>query len=194
MLYTIGHSNHSPERFLQLLQMHGIEALADVRSSPFSRQFPHFNAPELEKLLRSVGVHYVPMGQELGGRPRDASMYDADGHANYAKMSQAPQFRQGLRRLRQGMERYRIALMCSEENPSECHRRLLIVRVICDEDLQLCTKVAHIRGSGVLQSELELRSKEQQEQPLFAGVLQWRSPKSIRSVLPAKALSNSSNS
>lgn len=70
MLYTIGHSNHHPEAFAQLLKTYGIEALADVRSSPFSRHFPHFNAPELKKLLKAIGIRYVPMGSELGGGPR----------------------------------------------------------------------------------------------------------------------------
>ncbi|MCS7195145.1 MAG: DUF488 domain-containing protein [Meiothermus sp.] len=193
MLYTIGHSSHSPERFLGLLQAHGVEALADVRSRPFSRQFPHFNAPELRALLKAVGILYVPMGRELGGQPQSAELYDSEGHADYAKMSRTEAFRSGLERLRWGMEQYRIALMCSEENPSECHRRLLVVRVLCDEDPGLCAQVFHIRGNGELQSEQELRQKEALEQPLFGEVRPWRSPKSIRSVSPARLPSSSSS-
>ncbi|RIH89170.1 hypothetical protein Mlute_00377 [Meiothermus luteus] len=193
MLYTIGHSSHSPERFLQLLRTHGVEVLADVRSSPFSRHFPHFNAPELRALLKGAGILYVPMGQELGGRPQSPDLYDAEGHADYAKMSKTEAFRRGLGRLRQGMERYRVALMCSEENPSECHRRLLVVRVLCDEDPGLCAQVLHIRGNGELQSEQELRQEEALEQPLFGEVRPWRSPKSIRLASPTRPPSSSSS-
>ncbi|MER3480019.1 MAG: hypothetical protein C4327_05885 [Meiothermus sp.] len=191
MLYTIGHSNHHPEAFAQLLKTYGIEALADVRSSPFSRHFPHFNAPELKKLLKAIGIRYVPMGSELGGRPQSPDLYDAEGHADYAKMSRTEVFRQGLERLRQGMKRYRVALMCSEEDPNECHRRLLIVRVLCDEEPGLCELVAHIRGNGELQRESELRCREQTEQPLFTEAKPWRSPKSIRSASPTKAQNSS---
>lgn len=193
MLYTIGHSSLSPERFLELLRLHQIEVVADVRSSPFSRNFPHFNAPELKSLLMSAGFLYVPMGRELGGRPSSPDLYDADGHADYAKMSKTPLFQEGIRRLRRGMQRYRIALLCSEENPNECHRRLLVVRVLCEEEPSLRDRVFHIRANGSLQSEQELYQREQAEKPLFEEVRPWRSPRSILSDLHRKAQKSSSS-
>jgi uncharacterized protein (DUF488 family) len=193
MLYTIGHSNLSPGRFLDLLRLNQIEVVADVRSKPFSKKFPHFNAPELKGLLASEGLLYVHLGKELGGRPLSSDLYDADGHADYAKMSKTPLFQKGIKRLRQGMRHYRIALLCSEEDPNECHRRLLIVRVLCEEDPGLRDKIFHIRADGSLQSELELYRREQAEKPLFEEVRLWRSPKSILLDLQRKAQKSSSD-
>lgn len=182
MLYTIGHSSHTVEYFVELLRAHNIEVVVDVRSSPFSRRFPHFNQPVLRSYLRDVGIKYVPMGDELGGRPDSPYFYDEKGHVDYGKIARTEFFQKGLDRLQRGMERYRIALMCSEENPNECHRRLLIARALCDSNPSLRERIFHIRGNGCVVSELELYQRERQKQVLFQfeEVKPWRSPKSIR--------------
>lgn len=181
MLFTVGHSNYSQEAFLELLRLHHVDVLADVRSQPSSRYLPHFNAAQL-KLVSTHGLKYVWL-EELGGRPKEARYYDNEGHANYAAMSEAPFFLEGLERLKRGMERYRVAVMCSEENPDECHRRLLIVKTLCEQDRAYVDEIAHIRRGGRLELEAAKLESEQGSQPaLWAKVeeAKWRSPKPIR--------------
>jgi uncharacterized protein (DUF488 family) len=185
MLLTIGHSNHSLEHFLGLLEQHGVEVLADVRSQPYSRYLPHFNARELQRALKEKGISYLWL-EQLGGRPKEARYYDADGHADYAAMSQADYFVEGLERLKRGMEQYRVAIMCSEEDPNDCHRRLLIVRALCEGDPAYAKEIAHIRKDGRLEREEEMREQEQPKSRQAAlwdapqPEQRWRSPKPIR--------------
>ena len=67
MLFTIGHSNHAFGHFRALLRRHGIEAVADVRSRPYSRFVPHFSKGRLDRLLAEADIGYLYLGAELGG-------------------------------------------------------------------------------------------------------------------------------
>jgi uncharacterized protein (DUF488 family) len=196
VLFTIGHSNHSVEHFTSLLNQHNVQVVADVRSSPFSRHFPQFNADNLRTYLMSQGIQYVPMGEQLGGRPKNDEFYDYEGHANYAEMSKAGFLLEGLDRIKTGMSHYRIAIMCSEENPNECHRRLLIVRTLIKQDETYIDAVYHIRRDGQLQSERMMWEKDLKPQGDLFGEVKtlWRSPKSIRLDLREKVLKSSSTS
>src|SRR5947209_5869026 len=131
-LFSVGHSNHPLEKFIELLRSQQIEVLADVRSHPFSRFAPHFNGPSLAGALEAAGIRYLFLGKELGGRPVGEEFYDEEGRVLYNRLAASPLFRSGVERLRSGMRRYRVALMCSEENPDVCHRHLLIGRVLAD--------------------------------------------------------------
>src|SRR5690242_5342765 len=113
---TIGHSTLSWDRFIALLRTAGVTAIADVRTSPYSRLNPHFNREELREQLRLDGVSYVFLGKELGGRPSERRFY-CDGVADYEKMAQSIDFGKGVDRLVDGAKKYRIALMCSERDP-----------------------------------------------------------------------------
>jgi uncharacterized protein (DUF488 family) len=126
---TVGHSAHSADDFAALLAKSGVTAIADVRSSPYSRQFPHFAREALAARLKQDGIAYVFLGRELGGRPADGCLY-RDGVADYDRMASTPGLRQGLDRVLEGASRYRIALMCSEAEPLECHRCLLLARTL----------------------------------------------------------------
>jgi uncharacterized protein (DUF488 family) len=136
-VYTIGHSNGTTERLLGLLAQHGITAIADVRSQPYSRFNPQFNREELAGALKAAGIGYVFLGQELGARSVDPSCY-RDGRAQYALMAQTPLFARGIERLQSGMETHRVAILCAEKEPLTCHRTILIARHL------------HERGVGVL--------------------------------------------
>jgi uncharacterized protein (DUF488 family) len=125
-LFTVGHSNHEPEAFLALLRRHGVTAVADVRSSPYSRRLPHFSRSHLEATLRSHGIAYVFLGQELGGRPSDPALYHAEGWADYERIRETEAFRRGVDRVLSGLDRYAVALMCGEEDPLDCHRGLMV--------------------------------------------------------------------
>lgn len=146
-VFTIGHSTHSAEAFLALLRQHGVEAVADVRSSPFSRFNPQFNRENLERFLKENGIRYVFLGKELGARTEDRSCYE-QGRVQYARLAQTPHFQGGLDRVLLGAQRYRIALMCAEKEPLECHRTLLVARALAERG----QAVEHIHADGRLET------------------------------------------
>ena len=167
-IYTIGHSNHTQEAFVALLRRHEIEVLIDTRSAPFSRYAPQFNKETLKSAVSAQGIKYGFYGRELGGRPEGDEFYDAQGHVLYAEVAGSQLFQDGLARLVSGAKKCRVALLCSEEDPNVCHRRLLIARVL----EELGVQVAHIRGDGRLETEGELQMVEAQErtrQPSLFG-------------------------
>lgn len=145
-VYTIGHSNGTTERLLGLLAQHGIRAVADVRSQPYSRFNPQFNREELAGTLKAAGIAYVFLGQELGARSADPACY-RDGRAQYALMAQTPVFARGIERLRAGMETHRVAILCAEKEPLTCHRSMLIARYLHERNVV----VRHILEDGTLE-------------------------------------------
>jgi len=147
MIHTIGHSNHPIEQFQALLQRWGIKALADVRSTPYSRFNPQFRREKLQASLAGVGIQYVFLGEELGARSADPSCYEADGRVSYAKLARTDLFRHGIERLRAGMREHRISIMCAEREPLECHRTILVARELERDGIP----VRHILGDGSLE-------------------------------------------
>jgi uncharacterized protein (DUF488 family) len=146
-IFTIGHSTHSLDAFVALLKQHGVTALADVRSSPYSRFNPQFNREPLEKSLKDVGIAYVFLGHELGARSDDPSCYE-DGQVKYARLARTELFRSGLGRVQKGAESHRIALMCAEKDPLDCHRTLLVGRALIEQGVG----VAHILSDGSIEN------------------------------------------
>jgi uncharacterized protein (DUF488 family) len=147
MIHTIGHSNHPIERFLSLLQRHGITAVADVRSTPYSRFNPQFRREPLQGALAAAGIQYAFLGEELGARSRDPGCYDAEGRASYAKLARTDLFRRGIARLKTGMSDFRVSILCAEREPLECHRTILVARELVREGVA----VAHILADGSLE-------------------------------------------
>ena len=148
MIHTIGHSNHPLQNFLGLLQQHGITALADVRSTPYSRFNPQFRRERLQASLAAAGIQYVFLGAELGARSQDPSCYDAEGRVSYAKLARTDLFRSGIQRLIAGSSQYRISIMCAEREPLECHRTILVARELVRE----AVPVVHILADGSLET------------------------------------------
>jgi len=144
-VFTIGHSNQGWDQFVALLERYGVTAIADVRTAPVSRYAPQFSGETLVGALRERGISYMHLGRELGGRPADRSMYEA-GVADYDRMARLPPFAAGLARVAEGAARYRIALMCSEQDPLDCHRCLLVGRYLKERGVD----VSHILGDGTL--------------------------------------------
>ena len=153
-VFTIGHSTHSYEHFLSLLRASGITAVADVRTTPFSRHFPHFNEAALRSELKLDGISYVLLGKELGGRPSGRSFY-CDGVADYEKMAKTETFASGIKRVIEGAKKFRVALMCSEHDPLDCHRCLLVGRALSGEGVRL----VHILGDNSLVSQEAIEEK-----------------------------------
>jgi uncharacterized protein (DUF488 family) len=191
-LFSVGHSNQPIEQLVGLLRENRIDVLVDIRSSPHSRFAPQFNEPALRASLRHAGLTYMPMGGELGGRPRGPEFYDSAGHVRYDALATAPFFQLGIDRLLQVARTRRTVILCSEEDPMDCHRRLLVSRV-----LGTCgVEVSHIRADGRLQAETEIRREEAVVHPerVQLGLFErtedvWRS---TRSVLPSGPLPPSS--
>ena len=146
-IYTVGHSNHSLAGFLALLSQHDVTAVADVRSAPYSRFCPHFNRDRLAAALTDSGIRYSYLGSELGGRSDNPSCYE-DGQVQYELVARTATFREGLARVVGGATSYRIALMCSEKEPLDCHRTLLVARALVAEG----NDMVHILGNGELET------------------------------------------
>ena len=143
MIFTIGHSTHPLDKFIRLLERHDITAICDVRSSPYSQFNPQFNQQELKAGLQERGIKYVFLGEELGARSDDPSCY-RDGKVQYDLLAKTELFKRGLERVCKGSEEYRIALMCAEKDPLECHRTILVSRELNKEGLA----VEHILADG----------------------------------------------
>jgi uncharacterized protein (DUF488 family) len=152
-IFTVGHSRHELEHFVKLLTLNGVTALADVRSSPFSR-VPHFNRDALAAAVRGYGIKYVPLGRELGARREEGECY-VDGQAVYELVAKLPLFREGIDRLIRGARDHVIALMCSEKEPLDCHRAVLVCRHLRFHGLQ----ISHIHADGRLESHRELERR-----------------------------------
>jgi len=221
-VWTIGHSNHPLEEFLGLLEQHRIQLLVDVRSSPYSRYASQFNRDAIQGPLRAQAVEYLFLGDLLGGRAEDGQFYDREGYVLYDRLAQSPEFQQGIQRLLKEFDQpqpptlnpqpstlnsqpstlnsqpstlsRRMALMCGEEDPTNCHRRLLVGRVLRGRGVE----VMHIRAAGRVQSEEEVAAEETfrktKGQLTLFDMEEPDAWKSTRSVLPRKAPPSSSES
>ena len=142
-ILTIGHSNHSIEKFISLLKGSEVNMVVDVRSAPFSRMFPQFNQEALRKSLNSNGIGYLFLGDQIGGRSNDPDDY-LDGQVIYKSLASKEAFKAGIKRLREGSLKYQIAIMCSEKEPLDCHRTLLVSEALVANG----AVVSHIHADG----------------------------------------------
>jgi uncharacterized protein (DUF488 family) len=173
-IWTVGHSTHGLTGFLGLLQAAGVEVVADVRSQPASRRNPQFNRGVLRAALLEAQIGYVFLGAELGGRPPEPEFYDSSGRVLYGAMAGTERFAAGLERLLQEAGGHRVAILCSEEDPARCHRRLLVGRVLAGRGVSL----RHIRGDGRIMTESDLAPLPQEvtQDTLFGpGDPAWKS-------------------
>ena len=146
-IFSIGHSNHSLDKFLSLLESSKINMVVDVRSAPFSRMFPQFNQDTLKKSLGENSIGYLFLGDQIGGRSNDPEDY-LDGQVLYKALAQKEGFKTSIERLKEGSAKYRIALMCSEKEPLDCHRTLLISQALDSCDIP----VGHIHADGTVEA------------------------------------------
>ena len=153
-LHTVGHSNHSIEKFISLLTDNGITAVADVRSRPFSRRHPQFNKDRLAAELTRHGIAYVFLGKELGARTEDPSCYQ-EGKVQYSRLAATALFKAGIERVLEGAQNYRIALMCAEKEPLDCHRTLLVSPALEG----LGASIAHILADGSVETQEQTWSR-----------------------------------
>jgi uncharacterized protein (DUF488 family) len=154
MIYSIGHSNHALAHFLKLLQGQGVNLLADVRSTPYSRFNPQFRRDALTAALNEHGIEYLFMGEELGARSKDPACYD-DGRVSYRKLAATDLFRKGIDRLLSAAKTHTVAIMCAEKDPLDCHRTILVAR----ELVRRGESVAHILASGDVESHEQVMQR-----------------------------------
>jgi len=158
-VYSIGHSNHQFNLLAELLQKHAIEVLVDIRSKPQSRWVPHFNRKTLETALPELGIEYRYLGKELGGLPIDPTLYkpnpqrkrktDPPRVVDYDKIARQSWYQQAIDELLEVASHQRTAIMCSEENPQNCHRSQLVGRTLVKKGIE----VLHIRKTGTLEPQ-----------------------------------------
>jgi uncharacterized protein (DUF488 family) len=154
---TVGHSRHPIDHFLALLRQHAVALLIDARSQPFSRFSPQFSRKPLEAAVTGAGVGYRFLGDALGGRPADPACYDAAGRLDPDRVERQAFYQRGIDQLLDEAARAQVCVLCAEEDPARCHRRLLITRTLVRRGVD----VLHIRGSGVVQPEAELAARDE---------------------------------
>lgn len=145
LLITLGYGKRSIDDVIELLRQHGVRFLVDVRSAPYSRYQPDFSHDTLRVHLERHAIRYLFLGEELGGRPDDPRCYDESGRVDYDACKQRPAFRHGIERLRTAWEGgHRVALLCSESRPENCHRSKLLGAVLTDDGID----VLHLDEDG----------------------------------------------
>lgn len=155
-IYSIGHGGRSVEEFFGLLQKYEINFLIDVRTNPFSRFYTHFNRKNLEEICQQYGVTYVFMGDDLGGKPSNRSCYDKEGHVIYERVMETENFIYSANRIITAYNKnLKVACMCSELKPCECHRSKMIGRYLYDKNVEM----QHIDKDGKLVSQKDVMLK-----------------------------------
>lgn len=150
VLYTVGHSIHPIGDFIEILRMNTIDAVADVRSSPYSKFTPQFNRDHLEEHLKKHRIRYVFLGAELGARRDEPECYE-NNKVIYRRVADLPSFKSGILRLRKGAEKMRVAIMCAEKDPLTCHRTVLVAHF----SRELFSDTLHILEDGSIESRAE---------------------------------------
>lgn len=165
-LYTIGYGAREIADFIAVLQANQIAYLIDVRTKPYSRYKPDFSKDSLEMHLRANGIRYIFMGDTLGGMPDDPDCYDDDGKVAYDKVAQKAFYLKGIGRLQDAwQQQLRVAIMCSEGKPENCHRTKLIAKTLVADNIL----ISHIDENDELVSQEEVMLRLNKNQPSLFG-------------------------
>lgn len=155
-IYTIGHSVYDPKDFINLLRKFDINCIVDVRSTPYSKFNPTFNLENIKRMLIEAGIYYISMGKELGARRDDKSLYHKSGYLDFEKVRKDKLFHQGIDRVKDGISRdYKIALMCTEKDPFDCHRCILVAKEFYDQGYE----VKNILPNGDILTQEQIEEK-----------------------------------
>ena len=175
-IFTIGYGLRELSDFVGLLQRDGVAYVGDVRSTPYSRR-AEFSRDELERALQAAGLRYVFLGDTLGGRPTEPDCYDADGHVDYDRCRIHPSFASGIDRVETAhREGHPLALLCSEQRPSDCHRSKLLAEMLVERGVP----VMHIDEHGQLLEHAEVAALIRGPQLSFAEDSLGRSRRAYR--------------
>lgn len=156
LLMTLGHGKRTIDDVIARLNEHHVAFLVDVRSVPWSRFQPDFSRDALQQRLPASGISYLFLGEELGGRPKDRTCYDEHGRVNYDACMRRPAFQHGIQRLKTAWEQgRRVALLCSERRPEECHRSKLVGKALVATGLD----VTHLDENDALVTQEQVMSR-----------------------------------
>ena len=166
VIYTIGHSNHTWERFLELIRPHRIDLLIDVRANPRSRFAPWSNRVRLEQQLARCGINYLWRGDSLGGMPRGPKTPETVDAMSvdewYRSRRSATDFSAAIADVSLAAAGNRMVLMCSEGDPTRCHRALLLEPALRMQGLD----IRHIdRKTGDIRLSFDLFQHGAQDEP-----------------------------
>ena len=157
IIYTVGHSTHSLEYFLELLAQCKVNCLVDVRSVAASSYNPQYNKEPLSNFLKSNQIQYMHFAEEFGARHNDPDLLDEEGKVDFEKVRKSWNFKRGVERLWQGVEkRFIIALMCSESEPLDCHRFSMVAKALDKDGFEVMhiLKDQSIKTNGDLEIQL----------------------------------------
>lgn len=155
-IFTIGHSTHTVEHFIHLLRLHQINCVVDVRSVPYSRYTPQFNTNQLKSFLSENNIFYIFMGNALGARWEDKSLYTKDGYLDFDKVRETHLFNSGIKRVKDGINKgFNIALMCTEKDPIDCHRTILVAPKFYSDGYE----VENILENGEIQTQKDIEKR-----------------------------------
>jgi uncharacterized protein (DUF488 family) len=155
-IFTIGHSNHPWEHFIDLLTQHSITAVVDLRSRPGSRFSPHFNKEVLQTALQDRGIRYQHFGDALGARRTEPHLLNSRRQLSWSNVKQDPEFLKSLNRIEAGAEKgYRIALLCAEDLPLKCHRFPMVAQPLAERGFE----ILHILPDGTLKDQVSIEQE-----------------------------------
>jgi uncharacterized protein (DUF488 family) len=156
VIYTVGHSTHQLDYFLELLKAYWVDCLVDVRSVAASSYNPQYNKEPLSNFLKNNGVTYMHFAEEFGARHAETELLDDEGNVDFEKVHLSLNFQKGVERLRQGIKKgFTIALMCAESDPFNCHRFSLISVALENEGFD----VRHILKDKTMETNAQLESQ-----------------------------------
>lgn len=156
ILLSIGHSQHQVNYFINLLKSHGVNYILDVRSTPYSQFAAIYNRENIRPTLQSNGIEYAFMGDYFGARPTDPSLYSAKGYLDFEKVVNSSKFKKGFDNVIKGIKQgYRIAFMCTEKDPIECHRAILVTNTFYKEGYS----IEHIMPDNTIQTQQDINER-----------------------------------
>lgn len=155
IVYTVGHSNHSIDYFVELLNTYFVTCIIDVRSVAASAYNPQYNKDGLSDFLKKRGINYMHFPEEFGARHFDPQLLDPEGKVDFGKVRSSKPFAAGIERLKIGLEKeFVIALMCSESEPFDCHRFSMISVALQGQGFD----VRHIMKDKTCKTQAELEN------------------------------------
>ena len=160
-IYTIGYATKPITTFTEQLRKYRINAIADIRSVPYSKAFHEYHQENIAAYLKKQNIHYVYLGEELGPRSKEISHYNQHGQVQFNRLMQSALFHKGIDRLIEGLKKgYSIALMCAEKDPATCHRSLLVAHFLVHHLSNTSTfTVSHIDHQGNIEDQTHLEER-----------------------------------
>ena len=153
VVLSIGHSQHEPEYFIKMLKEHNVNYVLDVRSVPYSQFASDYNRENIKALLSEHSINYSYMGNFFGARPLDKNLYSKEGYLDFKKARQSIPFIKGYNNVLKGIQQgNRIAFMCTEKDPMDCHRAILVTKAFSDSGI----RVEHIMADNTIQTQEDL--------------------------------------